>query len=141
MNGNRDDLLRFCRTYVYFMAREIGIRGELNMEPDSDYAMSIKTSDGNFTPIIGEVSVSRDLNAPATALQRGRNRMNRELSSYVLVFLMTKGDSIYIDIWDFRGTTENKLTDESLDCMADRNIVQVFLGSAFCDYGIADIHP
>lgn len=54
---------------------------------------------------------------------------------------MTKGDSIYIDLWDLRGNAENKITDESLDCMANRDIVKVFLGSAFCDYGIADIHP
>lgn len=91
MSGNRDDLLRFCRTYIHFMASEIGIRGELNMEPDSDYAMSIKTSDGNFTPVIGEVSESRDLNAPATALQRGRDKIYRELSSYVLVFVYDEG--------------------------------------------------
>lgn len=58
-----------------------------------------------------------------------------------LFLFMTKGDSIYIDLWDLRGNAENKITDESLDCMANRDIVKVFLGSAFCDYGIADIHP
>lgn len=43
MNGINDALLYFCRTYLYYMADEIGLDVETNMEQDSEYAMSKKT--------------------------------------------------------------------------------------------------
>ena len=94
MGGNTNDLLDFCRTYLYFMAKEIGLEVEINMEPDSEYTMSIKTRDGR-KPILGGVSDSRDLDEPEVALSKARERLYSGFKDCKMIFFSLPEETIF----------------------------------------------
>lgn len=62
------------------------------------------------------------------------------VSQTLMVFFFTRRDKIYIYFYKINDGVDKRLTNNSMDCVAEKDLVKVFFASAFINHGVRDLY-
>lgn len=127
----------FTRLYFHNLLQDIGANLEITMASGLEHAFSLKTKEGRFTPIYGEISDSEGMPSTERLVSRSFDVADgNEIVNHVLVFLSTNENGLQIRFHQVNSAGCLVTTTESLDFLAERMAIEIYVVTILRKFGI-----